>query len=476
MPGYQIAAIKPAPTAGVGRLPGRTERARTGQPPREQRLHWYLRLHLLCLVLYCFFGKGFASVGTRFFYVSEALLALGLFPLIMSRRTGTLVGTPIGLAMLPFFLWQSACAIPYFGVYGFTVARDAVVWGYAAFAWILAAVVIASPNPASGVIDEFMRRYRRFASWFLIFGPLAVFLSITFSATLPKWPGTGVAFIGVKFDEFEVHLAGIAALVVTGLNPANWWLPLIGFGVLFGMANRGGLVGFLGAFVVACLLMRRVRAMLLPLIMLVVLVIAGALNVSIPIPGSTRELSASQFVNSLDSTVSSDATTADTGDLENTREWRLGWWRKIWDYTVRGPYFWTGKGYGLNVAVDDGYVGDDDSVASPLRSPHNSHMTFLARSGVPGFLLWITLQFTWLGTMLRSFFRAKRLGKVRWAGLFAWLISYWTAFVVAASFDVFLENPMAAIPFWTLFGLGWGAQIIFDRYRFAPEIVYPRKK
>lgn len=470
MSDYSAAALRPVQPPIAAKRYSRTFSVPVPRLRGNRRLHWYLRLHLLWLILYCFFGKGFAYLGTRFFYVSEALLVLGLGTLIRSRRVGILVGTPIGFAMLPFFLWQSACAIPYIGAYGITVARDAVVWGYAAFAWILAAVVIASANPASGIIDSLLQRYRRFVPWFLIFGPL-VALGSFFSAVLPKLPGSDVSLIAVKLDEFQVHLAGVAALFITGLNPPSWWLAPIACEALVGMLNRGGLVGFLAAFFVACLLARRVRAMWIPLIMLVALVLASALNVSITVPGSSRELSASQFSTSLDSTVSSDVDNADS----NTREWRLDWWGKIWNYTVRGPYFWTGKGYGINIAVDDGIPGAEDPI-NPLRSPHNSHLTFLARSGVPGFLLWVTLQFTWLGAMLRSFFKAKKLGKVRWAGLFAWLISYWAAFVVAASFDVFLENPMAAIPFWTVFGLGWGAQIIFDRYRFAPEIVYAPKK
>jgi len=49
-----------------------------------------------------------------------------------------------------------------------------------------------------------------------------------------------------------------------------------------------------------------------------------------------------------------------------------------------------------------------------------------------------------------------------WVGIFAWLMAYWLAFTVAAGFDVFLEGPMAGIPFWTLFGIGWGAHILFQ--------------
>jgi hypothetical protein len=422
----------------------------------DRRLGWYLRLHLLCLILYAFFGKGFAYLGTRFFYVSEALLVLGLVALISSRKVLLLFRTSIGLAMLPFLLWEGACALPYVSEYGIDVARDAMVWGYAAFGWIVAGMIVSCPS----LIERLLERYRRFVPWYLIFGPLAALVTVFFVTALPTWPGTEVTIVSVKLDEFQAHLAGIAAFVITGLNPANWWLALVGVGLLIGSPNRGGFVGFALAFAAAVILARRLRALLLPVIILIVLFFAAALDIHVAVPGGQREFSASQLLDGLGSAVSSDV---NTEDLQNTREWRLEWWQKIWDYTVRGPYFWTGKGYGINLANDDGLQEE----GGLLRSPHNSHLTFLARSGVPGFLLWISLQLTWLATMLVSFLRARASGKLRWAALFAWVISYWVAFVTAASFDVFLENPMAAIPFWTIFGLGWGSHIIFSRYRVA---------
>jgi hypothetical protein len=147
-------------------------------------------------------------------------------------------------------------------------------------------------------------------------------------------------------------------------------------------------------------------------------------------------------------------------DLEGTKQWRLNWWGKIWDYTVDGPYFWMGKGYGVNLADSDGFpAGTRDE---PLRSPHSSHMSVLARSGVPGFVLWILLQIAWAASLTKSYFRARVLELAEWIGVFGWLLAYWVAFMVAASFDVFLEGPMAGIPYWIIFGLGWGAHILFQ--------------
>jgi O-antigen ligase len=138
-------------------------------------------------------------------------------------------------------------------------------------------------------------------------------------------------------------------------------------------------------------------------------------------------------------------------NLEGTREWRLLWWDKILGYTVHGPYFWTGKGFGLNLTFDDGIERDPDN---PSRNPHNGHLTILARSGVPGVVLWATLQLWFAISILRGWLRAKRAGELRLAALLTWVLAYWAAVLVNASFDPYLESPQGGIWFWCVFAYG----------------------
>jgi O-antigen ligase len=154
------------------------------------------------------------------------------------------------------------------------------------------------------------------------------------------------------------------------------------------------------------------------------------------------------------------------GDNEDdTREWRRNWWADIIDYTVHGPYFWTGKGFGPNLADTDGYQTSDLDEA-PLRSPHNAHMTILARGGLPGLLLWITALGAWLGAVVRQLMEARRLQDDWWASVFAFLLIYWTMILVSSSFDVLLEGPVMGIWFWTIHGIGLASCILY-RHRVA---------
>ncbi len=157
--------------------------------------------------------------------------------------------------------------------------------------------------------------------------------------------------------------------------------------------------------------------------------------------------------------------------LDDTRRWRAEMWNVIIDYTVFGSYFWTGKGYGINIVDDAGFSLNTDP---PTRAPHNSHLTFLARGGVPGFLAWVVLQLTWVFSMMRVLLLARRTGRPRTAGLMTVLLAYWTAVTVIAATAPFFEGPYDGIWFWTVFGFGAAAarmvrrdRNFFERMEFA---------
>jgi hypothetical protein len=414
----------------------------------------YVIAHGVWFLLYAFLGKGFAYAGFPPMYVGELLLLAGIGVLVGSRRVFALAKTPLGVLMMLFLAFQVACSLPYVDTYGLDTLRDSVIWAYAGFAWVTAALVLRLPGLLRGVMVQF----GRFSRAFLILGPIAWVATLYFSDALPHWPGTNVSIPSVKGGEFCVHLAGIFAFILLELSPiSRLWLLLTGADALLGMRARGGLLAFLVASLVALGIRPKLDRFVVLLAAGLMLVVAMAdFDVRIVIPDTTREFSLDQLSNS----VASIFTTGDYGDLENTKAWRLAWWNKIWDYTVNGPYFWTGKGYGINLADSDGFqVGTREE---PLRSPHSSHLTFLARSGIPGFLLWIGLQLSWALSLVRSYREASRRNATEFARLFAWLLTYWLAFMVSAGFDVFLEGPMAGIPFWTIFGLGWGGHVLFQ--------------
>lgn len=142
---------------------------------------------------------------------------------------------------------------------------------------------------------------------------------------------------------------------------------------------------------------------------------------------------------------------AEDGGLEGTKQFRLAWWGTIVDYTVFGEHFWTGKGFGINLADDDGFQSTSDG---SLRAPHNSHLTVLARMGVPGFVVWIALQVAFGVGLLGATLAHRRMGNNGIAAVGATILAYWFAMMVNTSFDPYLEGPQGGIWFWSLLGLG----------------------
>jgi hypothetical protein len=179
-----------------------------------------------------------------------------------------------------------------------------------------------------------------------------------------------------------------------------------------------------------------------------------------PVPPEGRPATLQQMIENILSIFGS---SSDSG-LEGTKQFRLAWWGTIVDYTFFGDYFWTGKGFGVNLADDDGFQSTADG---SLRAPHNSHMTVLARMGVPGLLLWLLVQGAFGIGLLRATLAHRRAGEAGLGAVGGWILVYWVAMMVDTSFDPYLEGPQGGIWFWAIFGLGLVVIRLVPRPRMA---------
>jgi hypothetical protein len=205
--------------------------------------------------------------------------------------------------------------------------------------------------------------------------------------------------------------------------------------------------------------MRRVTPLLLLSGMLLAITYAMGLEMQQSDKPDQRNVGAAQILENFESIFGTSGAT----NLDATKAWRLSWWQSIGNYTFNGPYFWTGKGYGMALAEADGFA--DNVKGQPiLRSPHNVHMTVLARSGVPGLALWALAQVAWFTALMNAHIVARRRGETQWANLFLWVACYGLAILIDASFDVALEGPMLGIWFWSLFGFGIASTMVYRAY------------
>jgi O-Antigen ligase len=407
------------------------------------------------LIGYAFLGRGLAHAGAPPVYVGELVLGLGVLAVVFGRPVFRL--DLVRLLLVGFMAWGLLQTVPYFGRYGVDALRDAVSWGYGFFAFAIAALVTG---------PDLLRAVDRYRS--LIF-PLCLFIVLTvpFGSSLPALPGSEIPLNGAKPGDTAVHLAGIAAFVLLGLYAAVptrvsevvVWLAWLPAAVLMGVITRGGL-GAIAMSGLAVLFGHAPARLMTPLFVgLIGLVTVVHVDPVVDL-GGNREISIGQVVEN----VTSVFTESDDPALEGTKEYRLRWWGEIYDYTIDGPYFWTGKGFGVNLADDDGFqVYADHS----LRAPHNGHMDILARMGVPGLGLWVGLNLAWAVAVLAAVRRARAAGSRTWAAVLIWLLVYWAAMLVNASFDPYLQGPQGGIWYWSVIGAGI---VAIDTVRRLPDV------
>ena len=420
----------------------------------------YIVLLSFVLMGYALMGRGFAYYGVAPIYVGEMTLLLGLCALIANRQTWRMLCLTYFLPLLLFMCWGIIRTLPYLHRYGIDAIRDSVIYGYGLFAIATAGVLVANPER----IGLLLKYFQRYAVIFLFVAPVLWLGTRALGGYWPNNPITGVPILEVKGGDACVQVAGIMVFIVAlggGIYP--WVAPImVPLNVAVNLAGRAAILAFaIGAIIAVIFKPLSPRVWRIVAVVAVAVFVLWATGFEIKNAGGGRTISFDYLMDMLQSIVSDKK--ADPL-LEGSRQWRLAWWNQILTYTLHGKYFWTGKGFGINLADDDGFQTD-----GLLRSPHNGHLMILARSGVPGICLWALTQLTFAGLMLRSHLQARRRSDYKWAGLFLVLLTYWAALLTNATFDVFIEGPMGGVWLWAVYGIGIASVLTFRRY---PQVLY----
>jgi hypothetical protein len=436
-------------------------RIHANQVPMPRVVRGYLSL--LCFVLagYLLLGRAFAYLGFPPLYIGEITLALGIVAALMAGNLTSAIFNWPGVALALLMLWTAFRTIPYLPTYGFDAPRDAVTVFYGLYAYVIASLILQRPASLALLID----RYKRFIPCIIFLSPiLPLSAYLTGSAIVWSWEGQNIS--GPKIVDLSCHVPAVIAFSLIGFIRLRF--PVLIFVLLVGLFLVSQQRQALLTFTIGCCLaslfspnrhaLRNVLA--IGGVVAAILGVFAAVDLRISGQDQGRTFEARQLVINATDIFS---TSSERGT--ETREWRLNWWSDIIDYTLHGPYFWKGKGFGVNLADSDGFqTSDAETGEPPLRSPHSVHMTILARGGVPAFVLWIVALGSWLVAVVHQLREAKRVQDDWWAGVFAFLLCYWTIILVSASLDVLLESPVMGIWFWTIHGIGLAA-LILHRHR-----------
>ena len=395
----------------------------------------YLRAYLLVMTLYVFLNKGVAYT-----YLVEALWLFGILLLLMHRKKVELIWNKSTKLILFFIAISFVYILRGFSKYDIIdLIRDSFIFQYGWFVFIL-----------------FLFKEKLEIIWETLFFiykwlPFVALLNFILQYFVPFFetvaPFGGIPILLYKNGDMGVQLLISTLLLLYSFeNKTLKWRVLLSLVIaldflILASYSRSGIVAFLASMLCFIYfnkdiqLQSRVRLLIkyLPIILLVVTPIY--INIKVTENFQGRAVGLEQIKNNFSSIVggTTDATS------ENNVVWRLVWWAKIIDYSLSFPNFFIGKGLGMNLATDDDIITLDDS----LRSPHNFHLNIMSRFGVLIFIIWTYF----LIQLLRPLFKKQLQGKRLLIGCIL------LAFLLNASFDVFLEGPMGAFPFWTWLGL-----------------------
>ena len=411
----------------------------------------YLIVLAFLLVGYAILGKTFAYVGVPPLYIGEMVFALGAIAFLSTRCAIASFATLPNLLLAILIGWVIIRTLPYIGEYGFDALRDSMIVVYGGFRVYRhgATAREARETVARDQIFPFPRaRSSATRAHCCAVGQYSWSLG---DARRPCRGATKNRHNGRP--PCRCRAVGVSGLQTSeppvahpsnhrndrGCDPGRTAMLVIIFMLTCGLILGGKLREF-------------------GIVLAVGTALIGTLYVSdlsIPTARETRDISAEQLAENIGSVFGA----GENHDLSGTKEWRTNWWNEIINYTVNGPYFWSGKGFGIDLGADDGVVHVNSN--NPLRSPHSAHLTMLARAGVPGLALWLLTLACWGTVVLANMVRARLRGDNAWAGFFLLIFCYASGFLIDASFDVTLEGPMAGIWFWCIFGIGSGASMIY---------------
>ncbi len=395
----------------------------------------YIRTYFIIMMMYAFFNKGIA-----YSYLAEVLLIAGVILIFLNRRLFEIhldkKNIIIIILITIIFIYILFGLIKYDT---FNVIRDSLAIQYAWFAIIL----FYFKDELNFIWESLIQIYK----WV----PLVLFLNfLLFYYVILKLPPIeifgGQHILLYKNGDKSLHLliSSILIILFTEKYSRNWLilnsiLIFINLLILLAFTRSGSLAYLAGIFCFfffskTSLITDGLRKVLkfIPFLSIIVFGVFAAIEIEGDAQG--RTISLSQITNNFSSIVSSDI----DGSLTDNKVWRLVWWAKLLNESFTLEHFFIGKGLGMSLAGNELISVDEN-----LRSPHNFHLTIIARFGYIIFFIWLY----WLWLLFKPLFTKKLSGKI--LGLTCILL----ANIINGSFDVFFEGPMGAFPFWTMVGL-----------------------
>lgn len=406
----------------------------------------YLRLAFYFLLLgYFTLGKGFAYLhipGTPI-YIGEIFLALGLVIFLYTFK-GSLVHYFIPILL--FCIWGMLITVRDFPDYGIETLRDSAMYYYALFSLILFTILYKRQN------IECLWRYLLFAFKLMLILHVIFKIGALFDITLDlEVPDTdGIRLYWMKLGDLGALLAGATVLFLMEYknnNHIKYYIYIVLsviMAVIVFAFNRGGFLAFLGGVGIYFLFQPLPWKIKYTFIIFIILIASFLLLPSKSLDNETgRTLSKDQIVENVMTIVDPMGSRLGSG----TTRWRLMFWSELIDETANVSLI-SGQGLGPNLAGIFGYSPENE--IRPNKHPHNYTVNVFARLGIFGLIFWIAINVSYFIRLKQAIQKSDGVLK----DLLLFCLVIWFAMLINSSFDVYLEGPMGAIPFWAFMGVG----------------------
>jgi hypothetical protein len=407
----------------------------------------YIKVYFLSIMLYAFFNKGIA-----YSYLAEVILLFGIILIFLNRQKLEIYTEKKQLILLGLISLSFIYVIIYlFKFNPFNVFRDSLAFQYGWFA----IVIYFLKEEREFIWDILLKIYK----WIPLVLLLNFYLFYYIFLNLPPitiFGGQHILLYKNGDKSLQLLICTILMILFSYKYSKSWLifnsiLIFLNLLILLAFTRSGSLAYLTGIFCFfffskTSLITNNLRKVLkyIPILFIIVFGVFAAIEIEGDAQG--RTISLSQITDNFSSIVSSDI----DGSLTDNKVWRLVWWAKLLNESFTLEHFFIGKGLGMSLAGND-----LTSVDENLRSPHNFHLTIIARFGYIIFFIWVY----WLYLLFKPLFTKQLSGKM--LGLTCILL----AFIINGSFDVFFEGPMGAFPFWTLFGL----LLVEEYYHYNPK-------
>lgn len=382
------------------------------------------KLAYLAALLMCF-SRFFAKIGFGGVYITEVTVLLILPAVIFQKKSKrSLFEISLGL----FIIYHFAAAI-FIDIHKYPIGeviRDSIIWLYP-----ITALYVAHLKNID--IEKMLRIFHKVISIWLFIYPVFFYFAYILG------DNTEGNFVIKKTDAtsaFALYI--LLSFYFKKIKPLHLLLLILGI-FLVSTQGRSSVMILFFTLIGALFLNRkslnldRIKPKHLAFFFVFLLSISF-----INVPSGRQRGRTINLAQIAENALSIVGDSKSSSNLENTEAFRLFWWLDILEESIDEKFIFYGHGNGLNLAD---YYGYQVALDGSLRSPHNFVLTLLARSG------WV------ITILLTAFIGIVTLKGFRLNGFYSYSAILITMMFLNAFFDVYLEGPMGAFPFWLLIGL-----------------------